>query len=511
MSTTCWRVRRSFLPESRRPYWAAASAALALCLGLGAAAGAGDDAARIAKVVRPTADFSKAEPYELNPGGAATSFQPLNTRAFSHASANMSFERELDFKVGDGIFRKLWVSAPSSTTLSDGLGPFFNARSCQSCHLKDGRGQPPARGEPAVSMFLRLSIPPQTDADRAALASHRVAVIAEPTYGTQLQNFAIQGIPEEGRMDIAYEDMPVAFADGEVVTLRKPTYRIVGLNYGPLHPQAMISPRVAPPMIGMGLLEAIPDKAILALADPEDGDGDGISGRPNVAWDVDAKEARLSRFGWKAGMPSVAMQTGGAFAGDVGISSRIAPDGWGDCMAPQAACRAAPDGRDPDQMAELPDKMLDLVVFYSRNLAVPARRDVDDPTVLKGKKAFYESGCIGCHRPKFVTRRDSAEPEQSFQLVWPYSDLLLHDMGEGLADGRPEGEAGGSEWRTAPLWGIGLTETVSGHTRFLHDGRARNLMEAILWHGGEAEAAKQAVLSLSKPERDALIAFLRSL
>jgi len=264
-------------------------------------------------------------------------------------------------------------------------------------------------------------------------------------------------------------------------------------------------------MIGIGLLEAIPDKAILALADPDDRDGDGVSGRPNDGWDAAANKARLSRFGWKAGQPSVAMQTGGAFAGDVGISSRLSPAGWGDCTAAQKVCRAAPDGRDPSEATELPDKMFDLVVFYSRNLAVPVRRGVDDPPVLKGKKIFYEAGCIACHRPKFVTRRDSAEPEQSFQLIWPYSDLLLHDMGEGLADGRPEGEANGSEWRTAPLWGIGLTETVSGHTRFLHDGRARNLMEAILWHGGEAETAKQRVLSLSKPEREALIAFLRSL
>jgi CxxC motif-containing protein (DUF1111 family) len=195
----------------------------------------------------------------------------------------------------------------------------------------------------------------------------------------------------------------------------------------------------------------------------------------------------------------------------MGISSRLARAGWGDCTAAQSACRAAPDGSDPKEGVELPDKMFDLVIFYARNLAVPVRRNVDDPTVLTGKRVFYDAGCIGCHRPKFVTRRDSAEPEQSFQLIWPYTDLLLHDMGEGLADGRPEGAAGGTEWRTPPLWGIGLTETVSGHSRFLHDGRARSLMEAVLWHGGEAEAARQKVLKLSKQERDALIAFLRSM
>jgi CxxC motif-containing protein (DUF1111 family) len=466
---------------------------------LGPAAHADGEADRIAAVVRPTADFSKAEPYELNPGGAATSFSPLNSSAFSHSSANMPFDRELDFKVGDGIFRKLWVSSPSSTVSSDGLGPLYNARSCQSCHLKDGRGQPPAVGEPATALFLRLSVP-ASDGDAP-----------EPTYGGQLQNFSIQGIPAEGEMEIAFEDVTVTFADGERVTLQKPAYRIAGLNYGPLHPQTMISPRVAPPMIGMGLLEAVRDEDILALADPDDRDGDGISGRPNYGWSEEAKKTVLTRFGWKAGQPSVAQQSAFAFAGDMGISSRLARTGWGDCTAAQSACRAAPDGSDPKEGVELPDKMLDLVVFYARNLAVPARRIVDDPTVLKGKKVFYESGCVACHRPKFVTRRDSAEPEQSFQLIWPYTDMLLHDMGEGLADGRPEGDAGGTEWRTPPLWGIGLTETVSGHSRFLHDGRARSLMEAVLWHGGEAEAARQKVLQLSKQERDALIAFLRSL
>ena len=490
----------------RRLRWAAV---LLLCLSSGAAADG--EADRIAAVVRPTADFSKAEPYELNPGGAATSFAPLNSSAFSHPSANMPFDRQLDFKVGDGIFRKLWVSSPSSTLSSDGLGPLYNARSCQSCHLKDGRGQPPAAGEPAVSMFLRLSVPPQSEGDRAALASHRADSIPEPVYGGQLQNFAIQGIPAEGRMEIAHEDIPVTFADGETVTLQRPRYRVVDLGYGPLHPKAMLSPRVAPPMIGMGLLEAVRDEDILALADPEDRDGDGISGRPNYGWSAEKKAVVLARFGWKAGQPSVAQQSAYAFAGDMGISSKLAAKGWGDCTAAQKSCRAAPDGSDAAEGVELPGRMFDLVAFYARNLAVPARRGVDDPAVLAGKRVFYEAGCTGCHRPKFVTRRDSAEPEQSFQLIWPYTDLLLHDMGEGLADGRPEGEASGAEWRTPPLWGIGLTETVSGHSRFLHDGRARSLMEAVLWHGGEAEGAKQKILRLSQRERAALIAFLRSL
>jgi CxxC motif-containing protein (DUF1111 family) len=483
-----------------------------LLAGSGLAAAANDDeSARIARIVQPTTDFTRAEAYETNPGGAATSHKPVNISAFSQPSGNMSFERQLDFKVGDGIFRKLWVSAPSSTTSSDGLGPLFNARSCQSCHLKDGRGSPPDAGEDAVSMFLRLSIPPQTEEEREVLASLHRAVIPEPTYGTQLQNYSVQGIPAEGRMHIEYSEVPVTLADGEVVRLRKPAYSARELQYGPLHPQTMLSPRVAPPMIGVGLLEAVDEADILTWADPDDADGDGISGRPNRVWNDVLQQPQLGRFGWKAGEPTIAQQSVHAFAGDVGISSPLAPDPWGDCTEREADCRAAPHGIAADNPYEATPDMFELLVFYSRNLAVPARRKVGERQVLEGKRLFYQSGCAACHRPKYVTRRDPALPEQSHQLIWPYTDMLLHDMGEGLADGRPEGLATGQEWRTAPLWGIGLTQTVSGHTNLLHDGRARNVLEAILWHGGEAEAAKQRVVAMSKAEREALLAFLSSL
>ena len=485
---------------------------LLLLAGSGAVFAASDDeSARIAQIVRPTSDFSRAEAYEVNPGGAATSHKPVNISAFSNPSGNMSFERQLQFSVGDGVFRKLWVSAPSSTTSSDGLGPLFNARSCQSCHLKDGRGRPPAPGEEAISMFLRVSIPPQTAEQREALDSLKLAVIPDPTYGTQLQNYAVQGVPAEGRMHIEHVDVPVRFADGEVVHLQKPVYSAADLQYGPLHPQAMLSARVAPPMIGVGLLEAIDADDILTWADPDDGNGDGISGRPNQVWSVEQQRPMLGRFGWKAGEPSIAQQSAHAFAGDIGISSPLAPDPWGDCTEPENACRSAPHGVYADKRFEVAPDMFELLVFYSRNLAVPARRKVGDKRVLEGKRLFYASGCASCHRPKYVTRRDLALPEQSHQLIWPYTDLLLHDMGEGLADGRPEGLASGSEWRTPPLWGIGLTATVSGHTQFLHDGRARNLLEAILWHGGEAEAARQRVVAMPKAEREALLAFLNSL
>ena len=471
-----------------------------------------DERARIAAVTQPTQDFSKAEPYERRPAGKATVFKPLNRNAFSHPSANMPFKRERDFRVGNGIFRKIWVSAPSSTTSSDGLGPLFNARACQRCHLKDGRGRPPAPGERGETMFLRLSIPPQTETERMALREHRRATVPEPTYGGQLQNFSVQGILAEGEMTIAYEETPVTLADGEVVSLRMPTYGVSGLHYGPLHPETMLSPRVAPPVIGMGLLEAIADADILAGADPEDRDGDGISGRANIVWSDEIGKLMLGRFGWKAGNPTVSQQAAAAFRGDVGISTPLYASPYGDCTAAQGTCREAPHGgASAANTVEASAALFDLLTFYTRNLGVPARRDIGEPKVLAGKRLFYEANCTGCHRPKFVTRRDSIGEAQSFQLIWPYTDLLLHDMGAGLADDRPEGEATGREWRTPPLWGIGLTETVSGHTFFLHDGRARNLLEAILWHGGEAQAAKERVVAMTGEERAALLAFLRSL
>jgi len=449
---------------------------------------------------------------DRRPGGAATSFKPNNSSAFSHPSANMSFERQLDFKVGDGIFRKLWVSAPSSTKSSDGLGPLYNARSCQSCHLKDGRGRPPAAGEEAVSLFLRLSIPPQDKAQRDLLDRLQGSAIPEPTYGLQLQTFSVQGLHAEGRMEVRYEDLPVRLADGEEVVLRKPSYRITGLNYGPLHPQTMLSPRVAPPMIGLGLLEMIPEADIMALADPEDLNGDGIAGKANAVWSAEHNRPMLGRFGWKAGIATIADQTASAFAADLGLSSYLAPAASrGECTPTQTACLAAPVGDDPAEKVEVPRRMFDLVVFYARNLAVPARRDADHPAVQRGERLFADAGCGHCHRPSFVTGQDAAKPEQSGQEIWPYTDLLLHDMGEGLADGRPEGLANGRQWRTAPLWGVGLTEIVSGHDFLLHDGRARGVLEAILWHDGEAEPAKRKVMQMSRQERDDLLAFINSL
>jgi CxxC motif-containing protein (DUF1111 family) len=471
------------------------------------------DRARVVSVTALTSDFSVAEPFEAMPGGAATTLATADRDAFSQFSANLSFEDEESFKLGNALFRKLWVASPSSTQASDGLGPLFNARSCQSCHLKDGRGHPPfGPGDDAVSMFLRLSVPPRNDEQQAALDNHDLSVIPEPTYGTQLQNFAVPGVASEGRMSITYTGAEVMLADGTIVTLRAPEYSIENPAYGPLADDVMLSPRIAPQMIGLGLLEAVHEADILARADPEDADGDGVSGRPNRVRDPVTGEVALGRFGWKAGAPSVMAQSAGAFAGDIGIATPLVNTPYGDCTDAQAACLEAATGvQERLGDSEAPDPVLELVSFYSRNLAVPRRRDVEDPQVLGGKQVFYDTGCVSCHTPKYVTRRDAIHPAQQFQLIWPYTDMLLHDLGDGLADHRPEGDADGNEWRTAPLWGIGLTGVVSGHTFFLHDGRARSLLEAILWHGGEAQEARDKVVEMSTEDREALLAFVASL
>lgn len=470
------------------------------------------EAARIGPVTSPAETFSEAERFETHPAGAATFFGTPARSPFSEMSANLPFEQELDFKVGNGFFKKLWVTAPASTKSSDGIGPLFNARGCQSCHIGDGRGHPPDGPEDSgVSMFLRLSVP-DAASDLPAETLAFLAVAPEPTYGTQLQDKSVAGLAHEGQMQITYTPVEVTMGDGSVVILRKPEYSVRDPGLGPLHPETLLSPRIAPQMIGLGLIEAIPEADILAAADPEDANGDGISGRPNVVWSREYDQWMLGRFGLKAGSPTVKSQSAEAFSGDLGLSTSLHPAPWGDCTEAQADCRTAPHGTiGADDGLEVSDKVLDLVTFYSRNLAVPARRDLDDPQVLRGKALFHDSGCAACHTPKHVTHRLEDRPEQSFQLIWPYSDFLLHDMGDGLADNRPEWQANGREWRTPPLWGIGLTEAVSGHTYFLHDGRARSLLEAILWHGGEAETARETVRMMPAADRDALLTFLESL
>jgi CxxC motif-containing protein (DUF1111 family) len=495
---------------------------LSLCFALPAVAEGLDDrhlpvaprtaaeAARIADVLAAPTDFTVPAPFEHMSAGAATVRATGTADAFSLPSGNISFERAFDFKLGNALFRKTWIAAPASTLASDGLGPLYNARACQDCHLKDGRGHVPAPGERGVSMFLRIAVPGGRTPD--AIEGY-LATQGHPVYGRQLQDFASPGQVPEGQMTIAYATLPVTLADGVTVTLRAPTYAIADPAYGSLPPDLMLSPRVAPQMIGLGLLEAIPAAGILARQDADDANGDGISGRANIVMSVEYGAPMLGRFGLKAGAATVREQSAAAFSGDMGLSTSLHPDPWGECTDAQDSCRDAPHGQEPGVRdgLEVDQASFDLVVFYSRNLGVPARRNVDDAAVLRGKEIFHAAQCAACHVPNHVTNRLEGQPEQSFQLIWPYTDLLLHDMGPGLADGMPEGRATGTEWRTPPLWGIGLTAQVSGHTEFLHDGRARSLLEAILWHGGEAQGARDAIVALPQPDRDALILFLESL
>jgi len=449
-----------------------------------------------------TARFSAAEPGEQLSGGSAT-VNRADQNAYSLPSANLSPTRRLDFSVGNSFFRNPWVIAPATTIARDGLGPLFNTNACQNCHIKDGRGHPPGSAtDSAVSSLVRLSIPAQPGQEHLL---ERQGLIPEPVYGGQLQDMAIPGAAPEGKVRVSYATEVVTLKDGTRIELQKPELQISQLGYGTLHPDTQFSLRVAPPMIGLGLLEAIPEAALLANADPDDRDGDGISGRANQVWEHASQSSRLGRFGWKAGQPSLNQQNADAFFNDMGLSTPLIAGS--SCTAAQADCLQLPHGGE----SEVSEHILAQVLFYTRNLAVPARRGVDAPQVLKGKGLFHQAGCQACHTPSFTTAAQAAEPELANQLIRPYSDLLLHDMGDGLADNRREFRASGREWRTPPLWGIGLTETVNGHTRFLHDGRARNLLEAILWHSGEAEGARQAVMAFDAEQRAALLAFLDSL
>ncbi|UXY15914.1 c-type cytochrome [Chitiniphilus purpureus] len=447
------------------------------------------------------AALSRFEAGEDLPGGIAATIDDHGKNAFSLPAPALSDAQKTDFVIGNSFFKKAWVEAPSSTAARDGLGPHFIARSCGACHTLDGRGAPPAlnnnlQAEQPMALLIRLSIP-GTDAHGGPQP--------EPTYGGQFNNDAIPGIKPEGRVAIRYREIKGRFADGTPYRLRQPEYRLTDLGYGPLHPRTQLSPRIAPQMIGLGLLEAIKVEDVLANAARQAAENKGIQGEPNWVWDAYAGKTVLGRYGWKGNVGSVAHQSAGAFAGDIGITSRHFPNE--ECTAAQADCNAAPTGGAP----EIDDRKMDQVVLYSQAIAVPSRRNPKDPAVLRGKQVFADANCISCHVPSYTTGRHPTLPALSNQKIWPYTDLLLHDMGEGLADGRPDFKANGRQWKTPPLWGLGLVPTVNGHSHYLHDGRARNLMEAVLWHGGEAEASKQYVLKLNRQDRANLVRFLESL
>ncbi|MGC8122022.1 di-heme oxidoredictase family protein [Marinobacter sp. VGCF2001] len=450
-----------------------------------------------------TADTHAGYPLQTTPatGGDGTVSQ-ADTNAYSLPQGNLSMTKRLDFSVGNSFFRNPWVEAPASTDARDGLGPLFNTNSCQGCHIKDGRGHPPGVDEPPVSLFLRLAVPADPVKDAELLRKHGFK--PAPVYGSQLQTAALPAAKPEADLVIDWEPVQETLGDGTVVELRKPEYRIEKPNYGPMPANLLVSPRVAPQMIGMGLLEAIPIADLEALADPEDADHNGISGKLNQVWDVASQQTLPGRFGWKAAEPDVHQQSMGAFAGDMGLTSSIKPTT--DCT-PEQQCGRFTHGGEP----EVSDKVANFVTFYARSLAVPARRNMDSDSVQKGARLFNETGCAGCHTPKHQTGEVADRPDLSNQTIWPYTDLLLHDMGPALADGRDEFLANGNEWRTPPLWGIGLAQMVNPQSGFLHDGRARTMEEAILWHGGEARPAADRYRQMAAEERSALIDFLNSL
>ncbi len=421
-------------------------------------------------------------------GGDTTVFV-ASSSAFETPANNLQGERLERHLLGDVAFEDTFVSAPAP--VNGGLGTVFNNTACVRCHPRDGRGMAAVPGVTQESIFLRLSI--GNDAITGP--------IPVPGFGAQFQHRAIFGVEPEGTVDVHYEDVETAFADGEIVTLRKPVFTVTS-SYEPIPPGVLFGARMAPPVFGRGLLEAIPETTILGWSDEFDDDGDGISGRVNRVMDPVSGETRLGRFGLKANSPSLLVQNSGAYHEDMGVTNTIFPQ--------ESAFGQTQYDELLDEM-EVSDDTVDVVTFYVQTLAVPARRNVDDAQVLRGEKLFSQAQCAACHIPEARTGEFPAVPEVANQRIFPFTDLLLHDMGEELADDRPDFLASGSEWRTPPLWGIGLTAVVQGRTEFLHDGRARNLMEAILWHGGEAEQAREAVRNMPASDREDLIEFLESL
>jgi CxxC motif-containing protein (DUF1111 family) len=473
---------------------------------------------------RATAD-TDPDPLGVLTGGAAT-VHATGRQAFSFPFANLGDAEQTRFAIGNSFFKRNWVEAPASTTARDGLGPHFIARSCAGCHVMDGRGAPPdwkktlgPAPDNTVALLMRLSVP-GTPAPHAG-------VVPDPTYGDQFNNAAIQGVRPEGRVEIRSRPIHGRFADGTRYTLRQPLYTLAGLGYGPMAKDVRVSPRIAPQIAGIGLLEAIPEAEILRNARDQAAAPGPIKGQPNRVWDAFARAERVGRFGWKANVATIAHQTAGAFNGDIGITSSVfAQEG---CTSAQKDCLGAPhgggkrsghDGLMPAAQAsaavpEIDDETLGHVIFYQATLAPAARRKADDPQVLRGQALFAQAQCAACHRPSYVTAEGPfpalTSARVAGQRIWPYTDLLLHDMGAALADGRPDFQASGTQWKTPPLWGVGLIKDVNGHQRLLHDGRANGVLEAVLWHGGEAQPAKEQVLKMNRRDREALVKFVESL
>jgi len=417
------------------------------------------------------------------------------------------------FALGHKMFTNRWAFFWFENA-EFGRGPTSNAQACTTCHARNGRGLAPGTAlsvrepdgefrdhhitvpfEPAPNAVIRISVSGQ-DAHGGPKP--------HPFYGDQLQVFGVKGVVKtEGQFRVEWRERQVRFEDGESVSLRTPVITLSGLAYGPLGEGAMFGARLAPPLIGIGLLEAIPEAAIIALESKPP--VEGIRGHANRVWDESQGRTVLGRFGLKANHGSVREQVAAAFINDIGLSSPVYPDQ--NCPDIQMVCKEQMVAGKP----EITALRLAATETYVRALSVPARRNLDDPKVTRGEQVFGEVHCVACHVPELRTGEYPPLPQLANQTIHPYTDLLVHDMGADLADGRPDYLAGGSEWRTPPLWGIGLSEKVNGAGAFLHDGRARNFTEAILWHGGESKVSREACRKLPKTDREALVAFLQSL
>lgn len=411
----------------------------------------------------------------------------IQTKALlSQPYGNLSHDEEERFNLGKSFFRIPWVEAPSATTARDGLGPLYSANTCISCHPYNGAGSVyGSSGEISRSLVTRFSLKDQHDLHKG--------FVSDPIYGAQLSINGVNGVPFEGKPTLVYEAVISEYADGSRLELRRPKVGVSTLNYGKLHHNTVISHRLAPALIGMGLLDQISDSEILSREDVNDRDGDGISGRANRVIDpIDGKSV-IGRFTWKASAPSVRHQVAAAFHNDMGLTTSIYPHE--NCTQEQQQCLDAPRGRD---RLDVPDNRLDAVSFYVKHLRLPKPSEHK-----KGEALFRQIGCTLCHAPS-VKIADG-------KTIAPYTDMLLHDMGEDLGDGRREFDASEREWRTAPLWGIGARTKVLNQRNYLHDGRARSIEEAILWHGGEAKGARERFRFLSKAQRQDILDFLEGL
>ncbi|QCU89239.1 di-heme oxidoredictase family protein [Thiomicrorhabdus sediminis] len=446
------------------------------------------------------------------PGGdGSVEYQPF--ASYLLPMANMSEDAKTDFHAARALAHQPWVKAPASTTARDGLGPIYNARSCLACHINGGRGLMPNDGKQRLTQgVVRLSVEDEK------------GVRAHPVYGEQLQTQSIALAHQLNLAASLYKSEPkpeayayidwqykqYVYADGSKVELRHPKLRLQRLAYGELGEKVRLSLRNAPPIHGVGLLEMISEKDILANQ-KQQADQGLVSGKVNRVFDPQSAQTVIGRFGWKANQPSVLVQTAQAFQQDIGISNPLFTDQ--PCTRYEKECRQQPLGyvRNSKEPFELNNRLLQAVADFSKNLAVPKARQMGKTLSVQGDKLFKQTGCIACHKASYVTTEDKQFPQLSNQQIWPYSDLLVHDMGEALADNRSDFLAGGREWRTAPLWGIGLSERVNGSHNFLHDGRARTIEEAILWHGGEAEFSKQNFVKLTQQQRQLLLDFIKAI